>query len=125
VKGPLKPGLGRMIAEDPSIQATVLGVREGDPGSSYISTFSPTDGDWPKMMRVHPVLAWQYSDVWTFLRGLSIPYPVLYDQGYTSLGNPENTIRNPALAYTDPLGETRFHPAHMLKDPAMERKGRL
>ena len=162
-----------MIAEDPSIQATVcslsdeilvlsnsvcllshgcirwstkvLGVREGDPGSSYISTFSPTDGDWPKvwtantihcsnhtfkMMRVHPVLAWQYSDVWTFLRGLSIPYPVLYDQvlfialsteslppviwlhifaqGYTSLGNPENTIRNPALAYTDPLGETRW-----------------
>merc|ERR1712241_1546334 len=29
-QGPLKPGLGRMIAEDPSIQATVLGVREGD-----------------------------------------------------------------------------------------------
>merc|ERR1712241_854723 len=124
-QGPLKPGLGRMIAEDPSIQATVLGVRDGDPGSSYISTFSPTDGDWPKMMRVHPVLAWQYADVWTFLRGLCIPYPVLYDQGYTSLGNPENTIRNPALAYTDPLGETRFHPAHMLKDPGMERKGRL
>jgi len=124
-QGPLKPGLGRMIAEDPSIQATVLGVREGDPGSCYISTFSPTDGDWPKMMRVHPVLAWQYADVWTFLRALSIPYPVLYDQGYTSLGNPENTVRNPALAYTDPLGETRFHPAHMLKDPAMERKGRL
>merc|ERR1712032_1177659 len=43
-QGPLKPGLGRMIAEDPSIQATVLGVREGDPGSCYISTFSPTDG---------------------------------------------------------------------------------
>ena len=75
-KGPLKQGLGRMIAEDPSIQATVseffridanpllfenvfelsrklllkvLGVRDGDPGSSYISTFSPTDGDWPKV----------------------------------------------------------------------------
>jgi len=123
--GPLKQGLGRMIAEDPSIQATVLGVRDGDPGSSYISTFSPTDGDWPKMMRVHPVLPWQYADVWTFIQGLSIPYPVLYDQGYTSLGNPENTVRNPALAYTDPLGETRFYPAHMLKDPTMERKGRL
>ena len=34
----------------------------------------------PQMMRVHPVLPWQYADVWTFIQGLSIPYPVLYDQ---------------------------------------------
>jgi FAD synthetase len=76
-------------------------------------------------MRVNPVLRWRYGDIWTFLLGLSLPYPSLYDEGYTSLGRPDNTVPNPALAYTDPLGQQRFHPAHRLKDAALERKGRL
>ena len=40
---------------------------------------------------------------------------------------PHTTLQvpNPALAYTDPMGETRYWPAHLLEDPAMERRGRL
>ena len=169
----------------------VLGVREGDPGSSYISTFSLTDGDWPKVWTgtantIHSSIHTLQDDAGSPCAGLAVcrcvdllarPFHTLSSslrpgvksiqlfiwkyscrtcmfQGYTSLGNPENTVRNPALAYTDPLGETRlvpvyggwsneetmftfltsvdqiilpcrFYPAHMLKDPAMERKGRL
>jgi len=122
---PMKEALAKMMEEDTSIEATVLGSRKGDPGSQYLSSFSPTDGDWPRVMRVNPILDWSYSDVWKFLRGLCIPYPVLYDQGYTSLGNPDNTVRNPSLAYLDPLGRETFKPAYCLQDPTLERNGRI
>ena len=90
--GPMKPALAKMLEDTPEIQATILGVRQGDPGSQYLADFSPTDGDWPRMMRVNPILSWRYPDIWRFLQALSLPYPSLYDQGYTSLGNPDNTV---------------------------------
>merc|ERR1719492_540929 len=101
----------------------MLGVRVGDPGSAYVSYFSPTDGDWPAVMRVHPVLDWSYAQVWAFIRGLGLPYPSLYDQGYTSLGNPDNTRPNSALATTNSAGEVNFQPAYTLQDPGLERQG--
>jgi len=123
-EGPMKPALAKMLEDDPSVVATILGVRQGDPGSQYLDNFSPTDGDWPKVIRVNPILSWKYKDIWAFLRGLSLPYPSLYDQGYTSLGNPDNTIPNPALSYLTDKGEKKFKPAYMLEDPALERQGR-
>jgi len=124
-EGPMKPALAKMLEVDPSVEATFLGVRIGDPGSQYLDSFSPTDGDWPKLMRVNPILAWTYKDIWAFLRGMSLPYPTLYDQGYTSLGNPDNTIPNPALSFLTEKGEERFKPAYMLEDPTLERQGRI
>ena len=119
-------------------------------GSKSISYFSPTDGTWPRVMRVHPVLDWSYAQVllhnyiilyiiyyiiyhiiyyiyakvWQFIRGLSLPYPSLYDAGYTSLGNPDNTKPNPALKYETESGEERFKPAYELQDQSLERQGR-
>jgi len=124
IQKPMKAALRQLLDEDNQVKATVLGTRDGDPGANYQDSFSPTDGDWPRIMRVNPILKWRYQDVWRFLRGLSIPYPSLYDQGYTSLGNPDNTQPNPALSFTDANGVVRYHPAHMLTDGSLERQGR-
>ncbi|XP_023334165.1 FAD synthase [Eurytemora carolleeae] len=124
ISHPMKAALKQLLEEDKDVKATVLGTRDGDPGAQYQDAFSPTDGDWPRIMRVNPILKWRYQDVWTFLRGLSIPYPSLYDQGYTSLGNPENTQPNPALRFSDEKGLVRYHPAYLLEDGSLERQGR-
>ena len=121
---PMKSALAEMLSADPEVTATTLGVRMGDPGSAKMAPFSPTDGDWPTVMRVNPILAWDYHQVWRFIRALCLPYPSLYDQGYTSLGNPDNTRPNPALVRTNSAGEEIFLPAYTLQDPGLERQGR-
>lgn len=74
-------------------------------------------------MRVFPVLDWHYCDIWNFLRKFDLPYSKLYDEGYTSIGEKQNTIKNPHLAY-EIDGEIRYLPAYELKDEAYERECR-
>ena len=83
--------------------------------------FSKTDEGWPPMMRVNPILNWDYHMIWQFVRGLSLPYPSLYDRGYTSLGNRNNTLPNPHLKNED----GSYRPAHLLEKGEWERDGRL
>ncbi|GBF98909.1 FAD synthase [Raphidocelis subcapitata] len=100
--------------------AIVLGTRRGDPNAEGQEYFCPSSDGWPPFMRINPVLDWTYHDVWTFLRAAQIPYCVLYDQGYTSLGGVHNTLPNSALK----KGDGSFAPAHMLADGRLERAGR-
>ena len=88
------------------------------------STFSMTDGDWPRVMRVNPIFGWGYGHVWKFVRGLTLDYPSLYDKGYTSLGNRDDTERNAALKFVDEDGSEKYRPAYELQDGNLERRGR-
>lgn len=120
IQGSMKDALQQMLDSNPQIKAILMGTRTGDPGSKGQGHFSPTDGNWPLVMRVNPIIDWHYQDVWKFLRGLFLPYPILYDQGYTSLGGKSNTSPNPHLA----TSEKTFKPAYFLEDGTLERAGR-
>ncbi|SPO29477.1 related to FAD1  len=150
------------------IKAIFVGTRRDDPHGPQLSPRSWTDKDWPRVERIHPILDWTYQDVWSFLRcphlsstepalGMSrgtlaekwgtagggaqgVPYCLLYDQGYTSLGSTFNTLPNPELKVQDQdendAGEAdkevgdgtakgKWKPAYMLQDGSLERAGRV
>ncbi len=58
--------------------------------AGHLDSFSMTDPDWPQFMRVNPILDWSYSDVWQFLRSLSLPYCSLYDRGWVNFIHERN-----------------------------------
>ena len=117
----IREGLIELLDNYPETKGIFLGVRGDDPHGTHCSAFSPTTGDWPAVMRISPILGWNYHSIWQFLLTFSLPYCQLYDKGYTSIGNVEDTSPNPALR--NPSGE--FLPAYMLTNANQERSGRL
>ena len=104
-----------------NVKAVIMGTREGDPFTQDAEHFQPSSSNWPAFMRVNPILKWSYEQVWSFLRQGNLPYCVLYDEGYTSIGNIKNTIKNPALKKDDGT----YLPAYRLTDGALERDSRI
>jgi len=125
VPGPIHDGLTKVLQEHPDIKAILMGTRRSDPHAANLEAFQMTDKGWPSVMRVSPILDWSYQQVWTFLRQLSLPYCTLYDKGYTSVGNRNNTKPNPALRLVDADGKEVYRPAYFLHDCLSERQGRL
>ncbi|XP_060074465.1 FAD synthase-like isoform X2 [Ylistrum balloti] len=124
LKGRTQDCLRELRHKHSNIEAIIMGTRNTDPRGSQLEGFAWTDPDWPKFMRVNPILDWSYSDVWYFLRSLYIDYCSLYDQGYTSLGSQDNTHPNPILQYRDDRGVVCYRPAYLLQDGDRERDGR-
>lgn len=71
-------------------------------------------------MRVNPLLDWTCANIWEYILSHNVPYCTLYNLGYTSIGNMNNTVPNPHLKNED---ET-FKPAFELLDDSLERAGR-
>lgn len=85
-----------------------------------LNPFTETDGNWPRVMRVFPLLDWSYANIWAAIIELKIPVCELYNVGYTSLGCIHDTLPNPILRYGDV-----YRPAWELEDESMERAGRV
>ncbi|PIA14006.1 adenine nucleotide alpha hydrolases-like protein [Coemansia reversa NRRL 1564] len=119
-EGSMKQGLQSFKDDYPDIQAIFVGTRRDDPYSSTLGFFSPTDNDWPRFMRVNPIIDWSFDDIWEYIHTAGVHYCCLYEQGYTSLGDVDSTVRNPAL-----LRDGEYQPAWLLTNCCLERNGRL
>lgn len=106
------------------IRAIFMGQRSTDPGGTNLQLISPsdTDGGWMPFDRINPLLEWSYGEIWLFIRQFNTRYCVLYDAGYTSIGNRLNSRPNPQLQVPN---ESRFLPASQLTDWNKERDSRL
>ncbi|KAI0132445.1 putative FAD synthetase, partial [Xylariales sp. AK1849] len=120
---PMKQALAEYLQELYEVKAMFVGTRRTDPHGGELEFFQMTDGNWPRFMRVHPVIDWHYREVWAFIRALDIPYCPLYDKGYTSLGGTDDTHPNPALR-AESGREEGFRPAYELTEDREERLGR-
>ncbi|ETI20801.1 hypothetical protein G647_07143 [Cladophialophora carrionii CBS 160.54] len=134
------------LSSHPQVKAIFVGTRRTDPHGSHLTHFDLTDHNWPEFMRIHPVIDWHLSEIWCFLRSpyltdvgagagvcapgdlqaRSVPlkYCQMYDEGYTSLGGVNDTVRNPKLRYIDSDGRERYKPAYEMTWDEGERLGR-
>uniref|UniRef100_A0A6B2LGX7 FAD synthase n=1 Tax=Arcella intermedia TaxID=1963864 RepID=A0A6B2LGX7_9EUKA len=120
-----KEGLKELKEEYPHIKGIYMGTRRDDPYGATLPLYKKTDPGWPDFMRIHPILDLSYQDIWNVIQRFGLSYCKLYDEGYTSIGETNNTIPNPALQYTDHQGNTKYYPAYMLQDGSKERDGRI
>lgn len=130
---PIAVCLSKTLHAFPAVRAVLLGTRNSDFTDERLrheSCFALTDVErgWPRVMRVSPIIDWEYDDVWQFLRGFSSStkpderWCKLYDAGYTSLGSVSDSRPNPALYNEQTKG---YKPAWMLHDPQLERESRI
>ena len=76
-----------------------MGSRNSDPYCEKLSFFSPSDVDkgYSAFMRINPIIYWKFDEIWKFLLQYKLKFCSLYEQGYTYLGNMNNSYKNPTL----------------------------
>ena len=111
----MKDGFQQYFNEiNKNVKSMIVGIRHSDPYGNTLKYEQMTDHNWPKFLRIHPILHWNYVDIWDFLIGCNVEYCEMYDEGYTSLGGINTTVPNPLLKL--PTG--KYLPAYMLREDA-------
>ena len=114
-----------VLIREQNITTVVIGNRRTDPYSEHLLPIQKSSEGWPDFTRVHPILDWEYSEIWKFIHYFKIKVCTLYEQGYTSLGKMHNTIKNPYLMIpSSEEGNNEYNPAWMLEDETKERESR-
>lgn len=119
----MKAALKEFLEKNRSVKGILIGTRRSDPNGRGLDSVVETDGDWPRVLRIHPLLDWSYNEVWQGICYLGLDYCSLYDEAYTSLGDSESSRRNDKLVLETQLSVTTL-PAYLLKEPDSERMGR-
>jgi FAD synthetase len=113
------------LIDSENVKGILMGNRRSDPWSRDLEEICKSSPGWPEFYRVFPILDWQYHHVWAFLRLFDLPYCSLYDEGYTSMGEMDNTVKNPYLRVETESGEVTYLPAYALKSEEHERDSRV
>lgn len=114
----IKEGLKKLLEQCP-LKALFLGVRSSDPEGKNIGYFQPTTNGYASIMRVSPLLDWNYNDIWNYIDENKVPVCKLYSNGYSSIGNICDTQRNPLLKKNGVYVHARY-----LENNDFERIGR-
>jgi hypothetical protein len=48
----------------------------------------------PPVFKINPLANWDYDQVWTYIRNNNVPYNLLHDEGYKSIGDVHSTIKS-------------------------------
>lgn len=109
----------------PDINYFFMGTRRTDHAvGSSCDYLQPTDPSWPQLIRVNPILDWNYNEIWNFIKKNNIPYCSLYDKGYSSLGPAHLTSINPFLVKQDASTVKYLAPWDLI-DSSAERNTRI
>jgi FAD synthetase len=124
-----KKGLKELKKTHPSVKGIIMGTRRTDPYASNMLPFSSTTEGWPTYGLINPILDWSYQDIWKFTLGNGFHYCVLYELGYSSIGNKNDTSPNPYLKKDVSKNlldsDNKYLPAWKLTDEKHERAGRI
>jgi len=117
--GTIKDCLYKIKQEYPDIKIIFMGTRQTDLSRKLEFIESTTSG-WPEFTLINPIKDWKYSDVWNYLISGNIDYCDLYNKGYTSIGDKNNTMPNINL-----LKDGIYLHASELHDDSLERINRI
>ncbi|XP_050684195.1 FAD synthase-like isoform X2 [Leptidea sinapis] len=80
-EGEMKMALANVLEEDKRLRACLLGTRRTDPYSETLQFLQKTDPSWPQVLRVSPLLDWNYHQIWSYILQRNVPYCSLYGNG--------------------------------------------
>lgn len=115
----MKKCLEQIKVDHPEIDTIVMGTRQSDVNYPIEYVDTTTEG-WPKFKLINPIKDWDYGQVWKYIIDHKLEVCSLYEEGYTSIGEKSNTIKNEYLLNEN--GE--YLHASLLKDYSKERCNR-